>query len=74
MQYRNEFLAHIDKITKTPDKLNPICPDDVKPLIRVVHDESTYYANCHQLYVWGDDENNKTKNPLGNPLWCVRFC
>ena len=58
MQYRNEFLAQIDKITKTPDKLNPICPDDVKPLIRIVHDESTYYASCHQLYVWRDDENN----------------
>ena len=29
-----------------------------KPLIRVVHDKSTFYANCDQSYFWGDDETN----------------
>ena len=59
--YRNEFLARIselDQITITSDNLNPVCPDDVKPLIRVVHDESTYCANCNQSYFWGDNVLN----------------
>ena len=29
-----------------------------RPLIRVVHDESTFHANCDQTYFWGDEETN----------------
>ena len=29
-----------------------------KYLIHVVHNESTYYANCNQSFFWGDNETN----------------
>ena len=29
-----------------------------RPLIRIVHDESTFHANCDQTYFWGDEETN----------------
>ena len=35
----------------------PILKEE-RPLIRVVHDESTYYANSHQTFFWGDDETS----------------
>ena len=76
MQQRSEFLSNLlelDKITITPSNLTPLCPEGVKPLIRVVHDESAYYANCDQLYFWGDEHTNVLKQKsLGQSI--MVFC
>ena len=29
-----------------------------RPLIRVIHDECTFYANSDQSFFWGDDYTN----------------
>ncbi len=47
--YRNKFLGELDLLDKksiTFDGIVPEFPVGEKPLIRVVHDESTYYGNC----------------------------
>ena len=59
--YRNKFLTtmeQLDKKSLTCDNTTPQLDEGEKPLIRVVHDESTYYANCDQSYFWGDDQTN----------------
>ena len=33
-------------------------------MIRVVHDECTYYANSDQSYFWGDNETNALRQIL----------
>ena len=59
--YRNEFLKEMDNL----DKTSLTCYDNVprltageRPLIRVVHDECTFYANSDQSFFWGDDFTN----------------
>ena len=44
-----------------PGNTSPTCPESVKPRIRVVHDESTFYANSDHCYMGGDDETNSLK-------------
>ena len=77
VQHRSEFLSNLlelDKITITPSNLTPLCPEGVKPLIRVVHDESTYYANCDQSYFWGDEHTNVLKQKsLGQSIMVSDF-
>ena len=73
VEHRKEFLsklAKLDKKTISCDGPPPQLPDGERPIIRVVHDESTYYANCDQTYFWGDDETNviKQKKSLGSSL------
>ena len=77
VQHRSEFLSNLlelDKITITPSNLTPLCLEGVKPLIRVVHDESTYYANCDQSYFWGDEHTNVLKQKsLGQSIMVSDF-
>ena len=64
----------MDKITITADNLHPVCPANVKPLIRVVYDESTFYANCDQSYYWGDSQTSVLKQKsLGNSIMVSDF-
>ena len=59
--YRNQFLQkldELDKISLTYDGTTPHLNDGERALIRVVQDESTYYANCDQTFFWGDDDTN----------------
>ena len=60
--YRNEFLTQMDEFDKKSLTCNgdtPILNAGERPLIRVVHDESTFYANSDQTYFWGDNETNE---------------
>ena len=60
VQYRNDFLAtmkELDKKSITYDGVRPELEGEL-PLIRVVHDESTFHANCDQSYFWGDESMN----------------
>lgn len=53
VEHRQQFLAQLadlDRKTITPDGPAPELTEDERPIIRVVHDESTYYANCDQSY------------------------
>ena len=57
--YRKQFLdklAELDRRTITSDGIRPELEDGEKPLIRVVHDESTFYANASQTFSWCDGE------------------
>ena len=61
VQYRKDFLAKLERLDEKSVKFDNIVPQleaEEKPLIRVVHDESTYYANCDQSYFWGDEQTN----------------
>jgi len=59
---RNVYLktVELDKTSLTCEG-TPKLEEGEKPLIRVVHDESTYYANSDQSLFWGDDETNVLK-------------
>ena len=59
VQYRNDFLdklAKFDETTITPSQLSPCVADGERRYIRVVHDESTFYANADQTRFWNDGE------------------
>ena len=59
--YRNAFLASMEMFDKRSITFDGNLPDLVngeKPLIRVVHDESTFHSNCDQTYFWGDENTN----------------
>ena len=61
MEYRINFLARMagyDERSITFDGIVPQLQDGERPLIRVVHDESTFNANCDQSYFWGDEGTN----------------
>ena len=61
VQYRNHFLAtmkELDKRTITFNGSVPHLQEGQRPLICVVHDESTFHANCDQSYFWGDESTN----------------
>ena len=77
VEHRKEFLsklAELDKKTISFDCPPPQLPDGERPIIRVVHNESTYYANCDQTYFWGDDETNVIKQKsLGSSLMVSDF-
>ncbi len=56
-QYRKEFLESLsllDEKTVIPGQPVPRLPPGEKPLLRVVHDESTFYANAYQSHFWSD--------------------
>ena len=75
--YRNEFLAKLDELDKkslTYDGTIPQLEEGEKPLIRVVHDESTYFANSHQTFFWGDDETSVLRQKsLGSSIMVSDF-
>ena len=59
--YREEFLRMMDEL----DRKSLTCTGHVptlspgeKPLIRVAHDECTFYANCDQTFFWADSDTN----------------
>ena len=58
--YRNSYLTKMDELDKTSltcyDNTPPELEPGQRPLIRVVHDECTFYANCDQSLFWGDNE------------------
>ena len=58
---RNEFLERMNdfnavSLTCLGDQ--PELSPGEKPLIRVAHDECTYYANSDQSFFWADDKTN----------------
>ena len=56
--YRNHFLKTMEELDKksiTCYSSTPELAPGEKPLIRVVHDECSYYANSDQSHFWGDD-------------------
>lgn len=60
VQYRNDFLATMQELDKKSITYDGVIPEleGELPLIRVVHDESTFHANCDQSYFWGDESTN----------------
>ena len=60
VQYRNDSLAIMKELDKKSIKYDGLRPEleGELPLIRVVHDESTFHANCDQSYFWGDESTN----------------
>ena len=58
---RDDFLMKMTELDKKSISVNGSVPQvslTEKPLIRVVHDECTYYANSDQTFFWGDDRTN----------------
>ena len=51
-------MEDLDKIPLTCNDNTPELEAGQRPLIRVVHDECTFYANSDQSYFWGDDHTN----------------
>ena len=45
VQYRKDFLAKLESLDEKSVNIFPQLEAEEKPLIRVVHDESTYNAN-----------------------------
>ena len=61
VQYRNDFLTKMEELDKKSISYNGEVPElenNELPLIRVVHHESTFNANCDQSYFLGDDSTN----------------
>ena len=59
--YRNDFLDKMEKFDRKSiiyDGIVPELEEGDRPLIRVVHDESTFHTNCDQSYFWGDESTN----------------
>ena len=48
----------MEELDKKSDGSIPQLDSGEKPLISVVHDECTYYANSDQTYFWGDNDTN----------------
>ena len=75
--YRNNFLTKLSELDKTSliyDGTTPQLDEGEKALIRVVHDESTYYANSDQTFFWADDETNVLrKKSLGAAIMVSDF-
>ncbi len=66
VSYRNKFLCELNLLDKKSIKFDGIVPElpvGEKPLIRVVHDESTYFANC---------DINHTFGAMNTPMSCGR--
>ena len=58
---RDAFLKKMEELDKKSLTVNGNTPElspGEKPLIRVVHDECTYYANSDQSFFWGDAQTN----------------
>ena len=51
-------MVDLDKKSLTVNGNTPELSAGEKPLIRVVHDECTYYANSSQPFFWGDGLTN----------------
>ncbi len=77
VSYRNKFLCELNLLDKKSIKFDGIVPElpvGEKPLIRVVHDESTYFANCDQSYFWGDEHTNVLRQKsLGSSIMISDF-
>ena len=59
--YRNDFLEWMEELDRksiTCEGTTPHLEVGEEPYIRVVHDESTYFANSDQSYLWGDEDTN----------------
>ena len=54
-------MDELDKKSLTVYENTPELEEGEKSLIRVVHDESTYFANSDQSYFWGDEGTNVLK-------------
>lgn len=61
---RQEFvhtLLDLDRMTLVPEGIRTELEENEKPLIRVAHDESTFYANADQSRYWCDGQNQVLK-------------
>ena len=77
VEYRTSFLTklhELDKKSLTCDGNTPNLQEEERPIIRVGHDETTFYANCDQTYFWGDDESNVLRQKsLGQSIMVSDF-
>ena len=72
--YRNELHKLLDKKSIKYDGIMPSLEEGEKPLIRVVHDESTYYANTNQTLFWGDCQTSVLRQKsLGSSIMVSDF-
>ena len=51
-------MEELDRKSLTCNGNTPELTEGEKPLIGVVHNEYTYYANSDQTYFWGDNETD----------------
>lgn len=61
MQNRSDLLEQLEELnskTIIPGRPLPQLQDGVKSLLRVVYDESGFYANADQSQFWSDGERN----------------
>ena len=76
VESRQQFLDRLlvlDEKIHTCDT-NPDIPDGEKPLIRLVHDESTFYANADQSRYWCDYDSQVLKQKsLGSSIMVSDF-
>ena len=75
--YRHEYLINMKELDKKSitcfGNVPQVAPGE-KPLIRVTHDECTYYANCDQSYFWADDHTNVLRQKsLGTSIMVSYF-
>ena len=75
--YRHEYLTNmkeLDKKSITCFGNEPQVAPEEKPLIRITHDECTYYTNCDQSYFWADDHTNVLRQKsLGTSIMVSNF-
>ena len=75
--YRSEFLeklAKLDETTITPDQASPSVVDEEQRHMRVVHDESTFYANADQTRFWNDGHSQVLRQKsLGSSIMVSDF-
>lgn len=74
--YRNTLanMEILDKKSITYDGNVPELLNGEKPLIRVVHDESTFHANSDQSYFWSDENTYEIRQKsLGAGIMVLDF-
>ena len=69
-----DALEDFDKLTVEPGKPLPYLDPGQKHLLRVVHDESTFYANADQSQFWSDGEQQLLRQKsLGQSIMVSDF-
>ena len=75
--YRKEFLKKLEKFdetTITPSQPTPCTTDGEKRYLRIVHDETTFYANADQSRFWNDGESQVLhQKSLGSSIMISNF-
>ncbi len=72
---RTAYLQHLESLESRMWLYNTPSPNPaIKPVIRVYHDESTYYANSYQSFHWTDGSQQVLKQKsLGQAIMVSDF-